>query len=105
MQSVVDTPPAAKPHDREHCILGAYGEQCALGVLARRDAIDFSGCPSRGILQKLANLSLGQNFERPVACGRHGSLAGSTNAYMLKESCQQVSRSAPSSDVGQGKDE
>src|SRR6267143_3843278 len=39
MKSIVDTRQAAKPN---------YGEQCALGTLGQRDAIDFSSCPSRG---------------------------------------------------------
>jgi len=75
----VDARRAAKPND---------GEQCALGALGQREASDFSGCLSRGILQKLANHPLGQNLERLSRAVAMGSLAGSNNAYMLKESRQ-----------------
>ena len=70
---------------------------CGVGmksVVDARQAAHLSRCPSGPVLQNLANLSLGENLERPVACSRH--------AFMLKETRQRWSRPAPSSDVGQG---
>src|SRR5207302_952351 len=37
-----------------------------------RPAAELSRCPSRPILQNLADLPLGENLERPIACSRHG---------------------------------
>jgi hypothetical protein len=72
--------------------------RCGIGMKSMvdtRQAAHLSRCPTGPVLQHLANLSLGENLERPVGCSRH--------AYMLKETRRLWSRPAPGSDVGQGK--